>query len=859
MAIFMKFRQKNVIPGSRARAKRILGWILSLALVIGLLPSAFVFAEYARDTGGGWSAASDGGAPGNGEYGAGVAESDATGGIIAESGAPENDDGAAAESGAPDISDGAEAEDSAAEAGEAAPEVLMDGQPVEQSEELPEEQPVEQPVEQPEEQPVEQPEEQPVEQSEEQQEELPVEQPAEGLANEQPVEQQEEQPAEGLADEQPEALPEEPPAEGLADEQPEEQDPAPISARLNAQPKKAIYLLPGFSASQMYNSNGVTLWIGPGLLTDFARYSLTGQSDMQNGESGFGAKAITDRNRDKYGLLSLYKTWVTGIIDNLEASGLGGAYSVEFFSFNFLQDINITARELAADIDAKGYESVILVAHSNGGNLASSFVSQFPEKKSMIEKSIMIGVPMMGSYLIMMPVETGTLYTYDGTPLSSVMEAGYEFILKPISKKYVQGYHKNNANCYQLMPGPDYLNRVPLMYHTPSGTRAITDPNEYYNIIAKSPNMNPRLVNGGSMSTKYFYEETLKNDVFRLWDGVDVTMVGCDYGLLTPYNAVYYQSGGKSLFGGMLYNREGDYGAPDFSTTGEGRFPYVNIPYAHHVMIASDERALEVINDLIAGRPVKDYTGTLPGGALYASMIKRAVGMSDMIRVEIKSSDPLMPNPINRGIALKVCDKKGNVVAFSDGEFQTGFVLNNFVFNSWETADNATNLLCYIPKEGYTLEVFTGRLNVLSSDITVYTETLDRSGAILTRNGYRLTGANLLTASVFTLDPSKSMAPAPRIGAKLNALSADVYRQNWQFASETLTLNPNETAIPAVAGADAPSMVAGEYTWHSSDTGIAAVSPEGRITALAPGAAVITAAAQDGSYKTESVNVAVVP
>jgi hypothetical protein len=398
-----------------------------------------------------------------------------------------------------------------------------------------------------------------------------------------------------------------------------------------------------------------------------------------------------------------------------------------------------------------------------------------------------------------------------------------------------------------------------MLYQTASGLKSVTDPDEYYDILSKSPNTNSALVKGGKNSLKHLYEDVFKNDALECWAGMDVTMVGCDYGLLTAYNAIYCQSGENSVFGGMLYNKEGDYGAPDFSTNGEGRFPYVNIPYAHHINIASDPRAMEVINDLILGKKVKDYSDTLPDGILVTSSIKRSVGMSDMIRVELKSQDPLVPTLTNAGLCVKIYDKRGNVVAFSNGERQSGFGINNFIFFSWETVDHSTNILCYIPKEGYTMEVLSGSLVSLKSNVTVYTQTLDQSGAILSRNGYNIAGASPLSGSIFTLDAGKSMTPSPKVGAKLTELSAEVYKQNWRFASGSLSLRRNQASALPVVGEDVSSMAAENYSWESSDPDVATVSADGVITAKSPGTAIITATAQDESFKIESVTVTVDP
>lgn len=625
---------------------------------------------------------------------------------------------------------------------------------------------------------------------------------------------------------------------------------APLAAA-EPGPKKAIYILPGFSASRLYNSMGVDLWFGPGIVPEVGGFLLTKRAEMKNDASGTGAAAYADRNRDRTGTLGIYTPLITSIKTCLAANRLSNTYNVELFSFNWLTDINEIARELAADIEAKGYENVILIGHSNGATLASSLIAQFPEVKNKVEKTIMLGPVFMGSYAVLDIIEAGHIPLFDGTPLMGVVDAGYEAFVKPISKDWMKACMQNNPNAYQVLPGGEYISRVPLLYNTSSGTQVITDPEEYYALLARSPGLNPALVNGGDRSLKYLNDTIYQNDVLGLWDGMDVTIISCESGLITAFNAVYSQSGNDIVYGGLLFNKAGDAAVVDFSMNGEGRFQFVNLPYAHHVLyVVADPRALSAINDTLLGNPLPSHT--------TSSDLANA-DMSDMIRVEIKSADPLTPTLLNTGINVKIYDSKGTVVAYAGGEHQVGFIKNNFVYSSWKTREYATNILCYIPKNGYTMEVFTGNSIRSASNITVYTETLDPSGAILTRDEYKLTGANLLTGSIFALDPSKSMAPTAKTGSKQTALAKEKNEQNWRFADKALTLKKNTTATPTISGPDQAKMVRSNYIWTSSDPSVATVSSSGVITAKGFGQATITATARDRSYKMDSVKVTIAP
>jgi hypothetical protein len=632
--------------------------------------------------------------------------------------------------------------------------------------------------------------------------------------------------------------------------------PAPAPApMLAAAPEKAIYVLPGYMGSRLFSQKnpGTDIWVGQGLFTDVNTFAKDSRSELANDSSGVGMTAYADRNKDKAGLMAAYLPLVSSIKLCLSNNGLSKTYNVEFFSYNWLQDLNTTAQELADDIKAKGYESVIFVTHSNGGLVASAFIAQSAANKNMVEKAIFLASPLWGTYSSLETLETGTL---GGNPISALLSLGYDIFRKPVSKNWVKAWARNSPNTHQLIAGNEYIGNIPIFYKTSWETQGISDAAAYYALLKKSTNINALLVDGNARSLRYLRDTVYKGDVLALWDGLDVTMVGCDYGFMTPYSVVYRQSGEAAVYDGTLYSKAGDWLVSDISMKSDGRFPFISLPGAQHLQIMADPRALRVVNDLIQDKPVSNYTSF---ESIYpkTSSILPSVGMSDMLRIEIKSSDPLETSLRNTGIHTMIFDKKGRLAAHASGEAQLGYTENNFTYNAWSTAEYATNILCYFPLNDYSMEVFTGNIIRSSSDITVFVETLDPSGAILSRDEYKFKGANMLTGSIFTLEGSKSLKPTAKSGATLTVLSNATFRQNWQFSTTELPLKQGAAAQPAISGPDAPLMMMGNYNWSSSNPYVATVSPTGLITALAPGTAVITATARDESFKMASIKVIV--
>ena len=627
-----------------------------------------------------------------------------------------------------------------------------------------------------------------------------------------------------------------------------------------ATPKNAIYLLPGFMGSRLFSQRvpGMEIWTGLGLVTEIGTTMLGKQPEFANNANGTGMLAYADRKRDTTGTLASFSPLISSIKNCLKAGGLSDTYAVEFFSYNWLADLNNTAKELAADINAKGYEKVILISHSNGGLLMSTFISQSAANKGKVLKAILIAPPLWGTYTALEPIETGGITLFDGSLLTGILGFAYDVFINPISKGWVKAWAKNSPNVYQLMPSEEYISRVPILYRTTTGTQLINTTPNYYALLNKSPNVNPTLVNGNDRSMRYLREAVFGNDILNKLSGLDVTVIGCEYGFITPTSVVYRQSGTKAIYDGPIFTKAGDGIVAGMSMKGDGRYKFVNLPGANHIPILSDSRALTAVNDIILGKPVSSSSATITEN--QTSSLIPSVGMSDMIRVELKSSDPLSATVLNSGVKVVIYDIKGKIVSQAQGESQMGFINNSFAYTSWSTSEDSTNIICYIPKSGYTMEVFTGNTNRLGSAITVCIETLDASGAILTNDRYKLTGAALLSGSVFTLDCSKSLTPVtPKLGgATLSSIAKLVFKQNWKFTTNKHTLKKKGSFTPAVSGVDAALVKPANYNWTSSDESVAVVSAAGVVTAKAEGTAVITAIAKDDSLKMESIEVTVV-
>lgn len=172
---------------------------------------------------------------------------------------------------------------------------------------------------------------------------------------------------------------------------------------LTGKAKKAIYVLPGYLGSELYDgpdgtTGGKRLWF-PANPLDLD--TIVGQENLRKfyqDEYGNGTQLHVDYDRDEYGVWSTYKTLVKKLKEEFD-----GKYDVRFFPYNWLEDLNDSVTKLENDIRKNDYNSVIFVTHSTGGLLASAFIAKSNANKLLVSKAILIAAPPFRNIRILAP------------------------------------------------------------------------------------------------------------------------------------------------------------------------------------------------------------------------------------------------------------------------------------------------------------------------------------------------------------------------------------------------------------------------------------------------------------------------
>lgn len=607
---------------------------------------------------------------------------------------------------------------------------------------------------------------------------------------------------------------------------------------------KAIYVLPGYMGSKLYDSEGNEIWVDADrLVEDVIAYTLpTGKTSiMTQNSDGTGTQVHVDMAKDKYGVRDTYKAMLDQLNDEC-----GEEYDVVFFPYNWLADLSDSAASLEEHIKESGYESVVFVTHSTGGLLASNYIARSRENKLMVQNAILIAAPLYGTYSSLEPIETGTTSDLPSMLESEGIELG--FIKGQALRSWIKGVTVNSPTTYQLLPSIEYLKLMPAIYED-DFTNPVTTAARHYEVLNGSSNINSNLTNGNDRSHKYFRETILKGDVVSVLGGgvvptleeVDTLLIGSSSGNSTPAIPVYK----SKLLGGtrlseIMYKSDGDgtvMGVSAFATKTAGTYvlDHLDFPGVTHGSLASDSTVLDAVCAEINGLTRRESLRTADAYSTDASM-------SDTIKFVIESDSDY---------SFNIYDKDGLLVDVNSNDDITYRVLAE--------EEGYYSSQMYIPNTGYRAEFVYGDSSGTEIEAVIEVSTLDSDGYKTSSAFYRCTatGNNGL---IYSFDMTEKTVTADNVGALVAGATQPVssYYTDWTIESDTAIAKVGDTHTVALTGGavEAGQVTAESLRWTSSDESVVTVSENGTLTAVGYGTATI-AVAQRGSMKTATCTVTV--
>lgn len=599
---------------------------------------------------------------------------------------------------------------------------------------------------------------------------------------------------------------------------------------LTEKAKKAIYVLPGYLGSELYDgpdgtAGGDLVYVSiPGLILNMTKF-------FQDADSN-GTRLHVDYARDEYGANGTYKT----LVDRLRAEFVD-EYDVRFFPYNWLEDLNDSVKKLERDIRKNHYDSVIFVTHSTGGLLASAFIAKSNANKLLVSKAILIAAPLFGTYASLLPIERGDSRKFDFNEILSNIDWFSHGLDAITPKSWVRGWAKNSPTTYQLLPSSEYIRQIPMLnfnsdnwWNPWSNLEAIGSIGVYYRILNGSERINPNLTNGTDRSHRYFRETALKGDVISQWSlaslmEVDTLLICTTSGHSTTKTVLYRNGvfGGKKL-DDIIYNRNGDGTVQGISATGAvNGIVKLRVDYysADHGGLCKDSEVLSRICSEIRGMrtPVKNHH------------VADTADISELIKIRYKADVP---------ITATIYDAENNVVAQVSSEGITGFDENDFIFDSFADAEEdgeRTEASIYMPNGGYKILFTHGNSADVSVNFNAYVSTLVDDGwkdfSVMTS-----VASTYDSGLIASFDGTTQVIDNDTITEIVGGTAEDWFTE-WEIPS-AIKVNKGDVLPIEISGSEAGA-VSDKLVWHSADESIVRVSESGVLTAVGYGKTIISA------------------
>lgn len=599
---------------------------------------------------------------------------------------------------------------------------------------------------------------------------------------------------------------------------------------LTGKAKKAIYVLPGYLGSQLYEGRDGTA--GGNLIFVQLPNLIMNMDKFLQGANSNGTRLHVDYARDEYGANGTYKT----LVDRLRAEFVD-EYDVRFFPYNWLEDLNDSVKKLERDIRKNHYDSVIFVTHSTGGLLASAFIAKSNANKLLVSKAIMIAAPLFGTYASLLPIERGDSRKLDFNESLSNID-WYSHVLDVISPNlWVRAWARNSPTTYQLLPSSEYIRQIPMLnfnsdtwWNPWSNLEAIGSIGGYYRILNESNRINPNLTNGTERSHRYFRETALKGDVISQWSlaslmEVDTLLICTTSGHSTTKTARYRNGifGGKEL-DDIIYDMKGDGTVQGVSATGAvNGIVKLRVAFysADHSGLCKDSEVLSRICSEIKGMriPVKNHH------------VADTAGISELIKIRYKADVP---------VTATIYDAENNVVAQVSSEGITGFDENDFIFDSFADAEEdgeRTEASIYMPNGGYKILFTHGNSADVSVNFNAYVSTLVDDGwkdfSVMTS-----VASTYDSGLIASFDGTTQVIDNDTITEIVGGTAEDWFTE-WEIPS-AIKVNKGDVLPIEISGSEAGA-VSDKLVWHSADESIAHVSESGVLTAVGYGKTIISA------------------
>ena len=619
----------------------------------------------------------------------------------------------------------------------------------------------------------------------------------------------------------------------------------------------AIYFLPGYMGSQLYDSETDELvWanqIFPGPLTnDIVVHGLPVWSPLIGlDENGNGDKLKVSRELDIQN--GVYGTIFDGdsakdIMDNLNDS-FAEDYSIEFFPYDWRKDLKLAEEQLRNDIQKKGYQNVSFVCHSTGGLLAATYIAESFHKNEhyKIDKVVTLGSPLYGTFVSHEAMETGYNSMLEDIVDSKELNI-FDWYVYDWAKKTI----RNTPCSYQLLPSNEFLltGNSRINESSNGDVKIINDIDKFYDVLNRSETnngtLNSSMINGSEKSHKKYREEYLYGmDIESVFEKVDSLHIA-GTGISTQIGAVYEYTNDINIPNASEPTYLCEYLT---SQAGDGTVTVESATMSHH----DSKGEVKKKNNAISYET--NHMGLInnnDGRLSDAFKSTRTFLETGKVITYNDSSPTLLKSSFNNRNKLGIyIDGKVDVYIYDSTGKQTSSIINsdshsdfnNNLFSYTFINENKANL--YIPSSDYKVALKARE----DTDVSVSIKILDYESKTL---------AAIDFDDISTLSKDETIILDATSGiTKDNINNLTLLRGNTTISktdvktdyAQSLTVDKNKnidigtTAQLAYSVSPTNTIV----NWSSSDESVATVNSSGVVTAVNYGYAVISATTSDGN------------
>lgn len=522
--------------------------------------------------------------------------------------------------------------------------------------------------------------------------------------------------------------------------------------------KTAIYFLPSYSATKLYNSEtgelawGNTQFMGQSI-TEFAKTGKNEQYAVGLDENG-NSSLVVDAEKDKEsGLYSIETMPGEGVSDYIMTRLEEYAQSIStdtkkvdarFFAYDWRRSIADAVKLLREDIKANGYTNVSFVCHSAGGLLCAKFIYDNNESPIVkVDKAVTLGTPMQGTYAALVALESGEIdmflnginMLYDYGWLGTVGGISLNLLAHGFFYPWITSNLKNTALTYEMIPSQTYMDQYPAYIVDtskiiPVNSEIIGTTSRFAEILKNSrSDLNEKLIDGESGYLGFWEKALGSKTVMEVYETVDSYHIA-GTGSSTSVSATYRKnSDGTYSFYGTRKAKDGDGLVPLVSALGiyydaNGREKkpenYNTFDGVDHMSLVSDETIVEEVIRYLGSNPNKIFVPQ--SGVKELSSANNVNSSISEIIEDMKNEDRTVEVRLSGDVDISIKNPYGDEIGKIIEGIPDEILLKQGIVLEYIDSDTDT-LALYFPDADYKIELLS-RTDASVSLVSVIMNTL---------------------------------------------------------------------------------------------------------------------------------------